>query len=648
MSSFMQQIISVDEVWLAKLYDSVAYEVSILIVFSFSLVLWKTFSSTLLRKPKKVADVGRAQWHSRKDAQTSGNVRPTMTPKALQQTVMEIMTLSQEQYTRALRLYRELVRQGEDGNIRDEAFYFSFVSASIRVGHNDVVHEVLHRAKKHKVELSIQFFQSVLKLLASKQLFSECLLIQKNFGVELPVERTICSCITLSAAEAGQPEVGIRCVERLRASGEEITGKDYQNVFRAYAKSANHVAAQKLLEMLIRTNTPFEAVIMNIVLSTCVVAHHTEVAHALLVKAVKSDGAIPIDVVSYNTVLKGYARQHKLQEAFDLINSMHDTGVSSDEVTYSTILDACIAESCFDKAIEVIDSFIASGFVMNTVIYTTFMKGFVKMDMLEKAMALYRQMRQVGDNPEGPESAKPDVILYSVLIKANCDQRMLEPALQLTKDMIEYGLEPDDMIVNRLLDGCRHISNDETADKIFKEFIESGKIKPTLPTLATMVKIYGKCNRVVDAVRIVATAFEQFQLKPSVVLHTCLMSACARNHRLDLATAALDAMIKDGITPDGMTYSTLFKGCAAAKDWESAVRIARMASNHSGTFPVEEISNFLSQMSGRGDFSFHAEMLQAMLRNHGNKTNSAAESVAPWRKSESTGRKSESTAPWRK
>merc|ERR1719375_1599118 len=166
--------------------------------------------------------------------------------------------------------------------------------------------------------------------------------------------------------------------------------------------------------------------------------------------------------------------------------------------------------------------------------------------------------------------------------------------------MIEVGLEPDDMIINRLLDGCRHISDDATADRIFKEFVESGKITPTLPTLATMVKIYGKCNRADEAARLVATSCEQFQLKPSVVLYTCLMSACTRNRRLDLAVAALDAMIKAQILPDGMTYSTLFKGCAAEKDWENAIRIARIASSQSGScpFPTEEITNFLSQVGG--------------------------------------------------
>lgn len=342
--------------------------------------------------------------------------------------------------------------------------------------------------------------------------------------------------------------------------------------------------------------------------------------------------ALSLDVVSYNTVMKGYARQHRLKECFNLIDSMHSNGISSDEVTYSTILDACISESCFDKAIEVIDSFIDSGFAMNTVLYTTFMKGFIRMDMLDKAMALYRQMRNV--NPDDAEPPKADVILYSVLIKANCDQRLLEPALQLAKDMIEDGLKPDDMIINRLLDGCRHISDDETADKIFKEFVESGKIKPTLPTIATMVKIYGKCNRADEAARLVATAHERFQLKPSVVLYTCLMSACTRNRRLDLAVAAFNAMIKAGIEPDAMTYSTLFKGCAAERDWERAIHIARTAANQprSNPFPSEEISNFLAQMGGSRESSLHAEVLQCMLRNRGNKSTIAAVSAAPWRK----------------
>merc|ERR1719159_2156292 len=161
-------------------------------------------------------------------------------------------------------------------------------------------------------------------------------------------------------------------------------------------------------------------------------------------------------------------------------------------------------------------------------------------------MALYNQMRTARQQHEEgqPDPPKPDVILYSVLIKGNCDHRLLEPALRLVQDMVEDGLEPDDIIVNRLLDGCRHLSNGDLADHIFKDFIESGHIKPTPPTIATMVKIYGKCNRVEAAAQLVRSMNERFSLVPSVVVYTCLMSCCTRNRRLDLAFEAFNNMVK--------------------------------------------------------------------------------------------------------
>ena len=75
------------------------------------------------------------------------------------------------------------MKQGEDRHVMEEAFYFSLVQASIRVGHSDVVCEILQRAKEHKVCLSVQFFQSVLKLLASKMLFKER---RKTFSLDGP------------------------------------------------------------------------------------------------------------------------------------------------------------------------------------------------------------------------------------------------------------------------------------------------------------------------------------------------------------------------------------------------------------------------------------------------------------------------------
>lgn len=602
---------------LGRLYDSMAYEVSILIVFFFSWLAWQFVSRNRRIQGKKVQTIHESG-KKRQGASGRGNKGPDRldlpgeaqlpaeTPQALQKEAMQIIQLAQEQYTRALRMYRDLVRKGADSQIRDEAFYFSLVQASIRVGNADVVCELLTKAHKYKVALSMQFFQSVLKLLASKQLYQECLTLQGIFKSDLPVERTICSCITLAASECGHPEAGIQAVDRLRTAGEAVIGRDYQNIFRSYAKTANYASAQKLLDTLIEIKVPLEPVITNIVLATCIAAGRTDVAQELLTKAEQSgtpdmESSIPLDVVSYNTVMKGYVKDHKLTECFSLITAMKKRDIATDEVTYSTLLDACVAENDIEKASAVIDHFINSGCVMNTVLYTTFMKGFVRMHMLDKAMALYNQMRTARQQHEEgqPDPPKPDVILYSVLIKGNCDHRLLEPALRLVQDMVEDGLEPDDIIVNRLLDGCRHLSNGDLADQIFKDFIASGNIKPTPPTIATMVKIYGKCNRVEDAAQLVRTMKDRFGLTPSVVLYTCLMSACTRNRRIDLGMEAFHAMVKAGIEPDALAYTTLLKGCEQEKDWNTAVQIARVAVSRprKAPFPMEEFFSVLNHMT---------------------------------------------------
>merc|ERR1719265_2564626 len=117
--------------------------------------------------------------------------------------------------------------------------------------------------------------------------------------------------------------------------------------------------------------------------------------------------------------------------------------------------------------------------------------------------------------------------------------------------------------------------------------------------MATMVKIYGKCNRVEDAARLVRAMKDRFDITPSVVLYTCLMSACTRNGRLDLGMEAFNAMCKAGIEPDTLAYTTLLKGCEQEKDWEMAVQIARVAVSRPRTarFPMEELFSVLTQMS---------------------------------------------------
>merc|ERR1719352_509226 len=127
-----------------------------------------------------------------------------------------------------------------------------------------------------------------------------------------------------------------------------------------------------------------------------------------------SDGE-SIDVVSYNTMLKAYAVTGNVKAVFTAFEDFVATGMEPDDVTFSTLLDVCIDEDEHVLASVALERMSDANVPMNCVAMTTLMKGFVRSRRRDKAMELYSSMKQHSS------SVKPDMITYSMLIKAHCD-----------------------------------------------------------------------------------------------------------------------------------------------------------------------------------------------------------------------------------
>jgi pentatricopeptide repeat protein len=69
--------------------------------------------------------------------------------------------------------------------------------------------------------------------------------------------------------------------------------------------------------------------------------------------------------------------------------------------------------------------------------------------------------------------ARPDLVTYSILIRANCDAEKLDTALILTDQMIAEGITPDEIIFSSLLGGCIASSNLQVGRKIFNDLVRS-------------------------------------------------------------------------------------------------------------------------------------------------------------------------------
>lgn len=596
-----------------------AQELLVLGVFFFSFLAWRHLGRGLgLARGSKLA-VGREDPakppRKREAARKSSAPAPApqpQTPQPPQVRAAEqqmLRHLEQREFTRALNMYRALERDGRDRSFSVE-LYAAFIQSSIRVGKIDVVERMMQAMRRCGLTPSLQFWQTTLKMLSSRKHFSACLSAHAAYGELLPADKVVFSCLINAALEVGATSRAAAMLERYGQA--DIDAKDHVLFFRTYVALRDVDAAEAVFRRLGAAGA--STLMLNLLLLTCVNAKQHRRGLELLREARRLEEGREerlVDVVSYNTVIKGFAQAGQPQDCFVCLHEMLDCGLEPDDITFGTLLDACIVENDIGAASEIVSLLIGSDRPMDTVMCTLFVKGLVRAGCLPKALELYDEMRR-------REGAHPDIVTYSVLIKALVDQHDLERALQLVQDMAAAGHSPDDIILTHLLEGCRHAGNHALGKRLFDEMLLAG-VKPSEFTLVTMLKLHGRCGAHREAHELVTTWEEKHGLKPSVIHYTCLMSGCLRTKNYDQAWAAYELMCSKGVTPDGTAIATLLPGMVAAQQWDHVIDLATYALKGLAPvgIPTETLNNALSQMLAAGRCGRQVDTLQALMHSAG-------------------------------
>merc|ERR1719265_2100605 len=457
---------------------SIAQELLVLLVF---LLTW-----TVTRYVMK----GKKDDSSKVD---SSKVKRVKAQKSSAEVAETIVSLCQDQFTRGLRLYRDMVKRDLDKEVTDEDFYTSLVEASVRVNKPDVAEQVITRMSENEMRPSADFVQSVLKLFSARKLHTECLNAWKLFSPHLEPHQVIYSCATVAACETGDVALARKLLSDAR-SQFQISSREWLALMRHHVRSQDWEAAAADLRELMKDGVPVD----NIVFNTALSAHTSSQAALPTMRALLDEMSAyeekyseetpkTVDIVSYNTLMKALARSGDVEACFKLLEQLISRGVTPDDVSFSTLLDVCIDEDAHDLASVALERMSAAGVKMNCVVMTTLMKGFIRSRRLDKAMQLYDSMKATNSQ------VKPDMITHSMLIKAHCDAHDMGTALKILEDMLESECTVDDVVFTHLIEGCCQVNNVRLAEKLLQD-MQAANIKPSIYTLNGLVKVYGKCG----------------------------------------------------------------------------------------------------------------------------------------------------------
>lgn len=548
-------------------------ELLVLVTFAFSFTLWRRLKpqkealkgvfSCGVPQPKDGFPAPQKVVKTQEDFSREEQEHAKTTEKEMQN------LFANGEFTRALNVYRRCERNGWEVLFTEELFT-SLVQSGIRVSKLDVVERTLRTMKRIKMKPSLEFWQLTLKMLSSRKHFALCLVAYSIFECQIPVDKVIYSCLINAGLESKQLK---RIPDLLKKfSQASLKAKDHILHFRCYVQLG--ACAHEALQLFRSLAPEVTNLMLNLALHACVNQREEEAAYALLseAKGMEERHLVKekiVDIVSYNTVLKGFSAAKRSDRCFDLLKDLMNHGLEPNEISLAALMEAGQNRVASEIG-EVLLRSVSMGSKLTPGLYKAFLRGLVRANQISQALALYEAMKE-------QKVALTDIAVFSVLIKALVDQRDSRKAFELVEDLKAEGLPLDDLLLTHVLEACRHECNYQLGKKFYQDALDSG-VAPSEVTLVTLLKLFGRCGASEEAFQTLKTWESLHKRRPSVIHYTCLMQGCFRSKNYELAWASYQLMLENGIQPDDTTISTLISGMVQGHQWDKVLPLAPLAS----------------------------------------------------------------------
>jgi len=209
------------------------------------------------------------------------------------------------------------------------------VQCAVRSKQCHLVDQLIKDMKALNVPRSLFFYESAMKQLAGQKHYHLALDVydhQCADGMEPSVVSY--SCLIGFAVEVGENQRAVHFFEKLSKVATPSI-RAYMTVLRVYAKLQDWTASANVLQDMEKRNVPVDSLALNVALATGIAAGKLEEVEALLYQATFAKKSIA-DVVSYNTLIKGYSQRGESQAALRVKVRMDKLGIKPTTITFNT------------------------------------------------------------------------------------------------------------------------------------------------------------------------------------------------------------------------------------------------------------------------------------------------------------------------
>lgn len=338
----------------------------------------------------------------------------------------------------------------------------------------------------------------------------------------------------------------------------------YTCVLRACANLGALKQGMLLHDQLVRQLFDVELVVLNSLVDLYAKCKSLDEAYKVFCKSPDPD------VVSWSTIIAGYAQIGQSSYALELFETMQGKGIHPDRVSYLSILKACCGVGAISVGKVFHSQAIRDGLQSDITIGNTLIDMYVKCGSLEEAQKVFEHLPH------------RDVVSWASMITAYLEHGRGFSAVDCFDKMREEGVELDRVTFLFLLKACGSIGALRKG-RVVHEHIIRGGLESNVVVGSTVIDMYAKCGSFREA----HADLNRLRSR-NTVSWNALIAGYADRGNYRMALQCFKALLSEGLHPIATTFTSILTACSHGGCVKDGYEHFESMKNYYGITPITD------------------------------------------------------------
>ncbi|CAN6482603.1 unnamed protein product [Victoria cruziana] len=251
------------------------------------------------------------------------------------------------------------------------------------------------------------------------------------------------------------------------------------------------------------------------------------------------------DIISWNTVISGYAQEENVEDAVDAFNKMMLADLKPNRITFCILFKLCALTHDISLGVQFYSCSFQLGLTENVYVINSLINMFATCGLVEDAHAIFMHVGAL------------EATTWNEMIIGYVFNDCGNEALRLYIDVQKLGIHADEYTCSSIMQACSGRVHQKIGQQIHCNVIKSGfELYPFV--ISSLIMSYSRTGLVDDSFKI----FKGIEV-PDLVSWSSIISAFSLQGYDTLALSLFKEFMETGEKPDEFITGSALKACAS-------------------------------------------------------------------------------------